>query len=239
MNAFYERAGITIHLGDCRDILPTLNEQSVALLVTDPPYGQDYQSNYRANALRRIAGDDGTLDVGAALHLAAPAIRYCRHAYVFGKFELQPPFRVCAELVWDKGMLGSGDVTSCWGPQHEPIMFALRSRDNGAVSMARGNAPARMRQGSVLRYLRPNARHVKRHPTEKPVALLRRLIESSSFPGECVLDPFVGCGSTLVASIAEGRTAVGIELDEGYAQIAAARCDRALDAMASINGALS
>lgn len=55
-------------------------------------------------------------------------------------------------------------------------------------------------------------------------------LESSSFPGELVLDPFVGSGSTLVAAVAEGRQAVGIELDEGYAQTAAARCDAAIDA---------
>jgi site-specific DNA-methyltransferase (adenine-specific) len=83
----------------------------------------------------------------------------------------------------------------------------------------------------VIRVPRPNAKQVKRHPTEKPVALLRRLIESSSLIGETVLDPFLGSGSTIVAAIAEGRKGIGIELEERYVETAVERCDKALDAM--------
>jgi site-specific DNA-methyltransferase (adenine-specific) len=63
----------------------------------------------------------------------------------------------------------------------------------------------------------------KRHPTEKPVMLLRQLIEASSLFGETVLDPFMGAGSTLVAAKAEGRKAIGVEVDERYCEIAASR----------------
>ena len=62
-----------------------------------------------------------------------------------------------------------------------------------------------------------------RHPTEKPVALMRLLIESSSLPGEIVLDPFAGVGSALVAAVVTGRRAIGIEIDKRYAEIAAER----------------
>jgi len=68
---------------------------------------------------------------------------------------------------------------------------------------------------------------VLRHPTEKPVALMRLLIESSSLPGEIVLDPFAGVGSTLVAAVVTGRRAIGIEIDERYAEIAAERLRKA------------
>jgi site-specific DNA-methyltransferase (adenine-specific) len=88
---------------------------------------------------------------------------------------------------------------------------------------------ARLRQGSILSFQRPNSRAAKRHPTEKPVGLLRRLIESSSLIGETVFDPFLGSGSTLVAAIAEDRMGVGIEIDERYAETAAKRVDTALD----------
>jgi site-specific DNA-methyltransferase (adenine-specific) len=62
-----------------------------------------------------------------------------------------------------------------------------------------------------------------RHPTEKPVPLLRQLIESSSVWGETVLDFCVGVGSTLVAARLEGRKAIGIEIDERFCEVAAER----------------
>jgi DNA modification methylase len=61
------------------------------------------------------------------------------------------------------------------------------------------------------------------HPTEKPVMLLRQLIEASSLHGDVVLDPFLGSGSTVVAARTEGRRAVGIEIEERYCEIAAKR----------------
>jgi hypothetical protein len=80
-----------------------------------------------------------------------------------------------------------------------------------------------MRRGSVLTVERPNGAGVSRHPTEKPIRLLRELIESSSKIGESVLDCFVGSGSTLEAAHLEGRTAIGIEIEERYCEIAATR----------------
>jgi site-specific DNA-methyltransferase (adenine-specific) len=82
---------------------------------------------------------------------------------------------------------------------------------------------ARIRNGSIIRQNRKTGRGVKNHPTEKPVALLSQLVESSSRPGEVVLDPFMGSGSTCVAAILAGRKTVGIELDPGYTATAVAR----------------
>lgn len=222
---YYERDGIVIYLGDCRDVLPLLPKAGADLLVTDPPYGVAYRSNYGGN-FAAIAGDEDASWVPEALGLAAEALRDKRHAYIFGPRGLvAPPFRASVELVWDKGALSMGDLSQPWAAAHEPITFAVlvRSSEKG-----RGNLPARLRSGSVLNYSRPSA---TRHPTEKPVPLLRRLIESSTLPGETVLDPFVGVGSTLVAAAVEGRGGIGIELDERYVETAAARVDKALDAL--------
>lgn len=236
---YYERDGVILHLGDCRDVLPGLERESVDLLLTDPPYGVGWQSNSRGTKFAKIEGDDGSLDVAAALVPAGLALRRNRHGYVFGAFELQHPLYAKATLTWDKELLGAGDVTSTWAPSSEPIMWVFRAADRAAANVKGGTVPARLRQGSVLRYRRPNAKQVSRHPTEKPVPLLRRLVESSSFPGEVVLDPFAGVGSTLVAAVAEGRRAVGVELDEGYAEIAASRIDAALDAVTATAGAFA
>lgn len=233
MTPYYERDGLVIYLGDCRDVLPTLDRESADLLVTDPPYGVGYRSNYGGN-FEAIAGDDDAAWVPDALRAACRVLRDKRHAYVFGPRELvAEPLRAAVELVWDKGALSMGDLTQPWAAAHEPITFAVQVRGS---EKGRGNLPARLRSGSILRYSRPAAR---RHPTEKPVALLRRLIESSSLTGEMVLDPFLGCGSTLVAAVAEGRRGIGIEMDEGYAETAAIRIDAALDAVRALERAVA
>jgi DNA modification methylase len=236
---YYERDGITIFHGDCREVLPTLERRAADLLVADPPYGVNFRSN-RGKNFGPLAGDEDAAWVPAALDLALDVLRPNRHAYVFGPEDLLPE-RLAArtELIWDKCQHGSGNLASCWGPAHEPITFAtfIPSKANRARGDGRG--VARMRSGSVLRYPRPNSTGVKRHPTEKPIPLLRRIVESSSLLGEVVLDPTVGCGSTLIAAIAEGRRGIGIELDEGFVATAAERVDAALDAMRELAPALS
>jgi site-specific DNA-methyltransferase (adenine-specific) len=69
---------------------------------------------------------------------------------------------------------------------------------------------------------------VRFHPMEKPVDILRQMVESSSMIGETVLDPFCGSGSVLLAAQLEGRVAIGIEIDERYCEIAAKRIEGAM-----------
>jgi site-specific DNA-methyltransferase (adenine-specific) len=75
----------------------------------------------------------------------------------------------------------------------------------------------------VLRVPRIIGAACQRHPTEKPVRLIRELIESSSCIDETLLDPFCGVGSALIAARVEGRLAIGIEIEEKYCEIAAKR----------------
>jgi site-specific DNA-methyltransferase (adenine-specific) len=83
-----------------------------------------------------------------------------------------------------------------------------------------------LRKGSVLRFTRPTGRKV-RHPNEKPVALCRELIESSTRQGDLVLDPFAGSGSTAVAAVLSGRRAVLVESDVRWLTLAIDRVTRA------------
>jgi site-specific DNA-methyltransferase (adenine-specific) len=116
-----------------------------------------------------------------------------------------------------------GDLAIPWAGQHEYIQFAVYFPSTADRDNDRGRLTARLRQGTILRVTRLTGNAVTDHPTEKPVALLRQLIESSSCIGETVLDMFAGVGSTLVAARVEGRRAIGIELDERYCEIAARR----------------
>lgn len=224
LELFYKSKHVTLYCGDAAAVLAALPRLEADLLATDPPYGQEWRSNRRQDRFDVLAGDDGTLDVVGVLRLALTHVKRSRHAYIFGPADLTDlPLASPVDLVWDKGIVGSGNLTLPWGPQHERIQFAVHQSSKANRESGFGGLTARLRKGSVLSFDRINGSGVKRHPTEKPVPLMRSLIESSSVIGDLVLDPFAGSGSTLVAAVAEGRRAVGVEISEAYCEVAVQR----------------
>ncbi|MCJ1709271.1 DNA methyltransferase [Microbacterium sp. VKM Ac-2923] len=223
----YESDLATIWLGDARDVLPTIPKESVDLIVTDPPYSVEWQSRRRAESFEQLLGDGDNDDdravISAVLTQCVRIVGQNRHLYVFGPAEALAGQKVSevVELVWDKGMLGSGDMTAAWGPQHERVSFCT-SKFRHAGETGKANVPTRLRKGSVLSFTRPTGRKV-RHPSEKPWPLLAELIESSSRRGDLVVDPFAGVGSTGVAAILTGRRAVLVEKDPRWLPIAVER----------------
>lgn len=226
---YYSDDTVTLYHGDCRDVLPGLPRESVDLIVTDPPYGKNWQSGFRKTRLAPIEGDDGTLDVEACITTALRVLRNQRHLYVFGPADLTlcPTINASVPIIWNKTMLGTGDLSLPWGAAHEPITFGVHVTRPAARARGTGRLAARLRKGSVITVPRANAGQLEdRHDpqqTPKPVLLLRQLIESSSCWGETVLDPFAGYGPTLTAARLEGRKAIGIEKDEATAEKAAKR----------------
>lgn len=223
----------TIIWGDCRD--PQVIAQVPAgygLLCTDPPYGANWQSSYGKN-FNKIEGDDGTVDWPMVLREwvgstgTESGLKDKRHVYVFGyrPEQLAEPLRLggTAELVWDKANTGMGDLSQPWGPAHEPITFGVHCKRASGRAAGGGRLAARLRQGSVIRVLRPNADRATRHPTEKPVPLMAQLIESSTVRGDLVVDPCAGSGTTGVAAVLEGRRCFLVEYDRGYAEMCVRR----------------
>lgn len=226
MSLLYESARARVELADARDVLAILAAESVDLVVTDPPYGVEWQSRRRAESFDTLVGD-GAADRDGIRDTLAECVRvvgHNRHLYIFGAADILDGLKISATapLIWDKVSNGSGNVGAAWSLSHEPITFAVHDGDGGKG----GDLTARLRKGSVLRHPRPTGRKV-RHPTEKPVKLITELIESSSRVGELVLDPFAGIGSTGVAAILRGRRAHLIEIDERYARLAVDRIQRA------------
>lgn len=224
--AFYEDEWTTLYLADAADVLPNVTAD---LLVTDPPYGVEYRSNFRVDKMSAIRNDKpgDSESIIETIGQAVKSLRAGRHAYVFGNLDLSKlPLCATVKLIWDKGIVGMGDLSAPWGLQHEPITFGVYRPSAANRAEGRGNLSARIRKGSVLKVTRPHSRGVARHPTEKPVMLLRQLIESSSVMGETVLDPFCGVGSTLVAARLELRKSIGIEINHEYCTIAAERLSK-------------
>jgi DNA modification methylase len=124
-------------------------------------------------------------------------------------------------LVWvkDSMVLGHADYHYA----HEPIAYARKPahgrRGRGAVGWFGGDA-----RTTVFEVPRPKAS--SEHPTAKPVELLSRLIANSSIPGDVVLDPFLGSGSTLIACEDLHRRSFGVEIDPIYVDVAVRRWER-------------
>ncbi len=135
-----------------------------------------------------------------------------RPALVFGSWRRPRPAATRAVLVWDKGDgVGMGDLSIPWKPNWEEV-YVLGSGFSGprTSGVLRGHRVASWSSGGR-----------RLHPNEKPVSLLHELI--GKCPPGLVLDPFAGSGSTLVAARNLGRAAVGVELDERWAEVAASR----------------
>ncbi|MFF7795595.1 DNA methyltransferase [Streptomyces sp. NPDC007991] len=228
----YASGQVTVIWGDCRD--PQVIAQvprEYGLLATDPPYGIGYRSNW-SKQFDQLEGDDGTVDWPAVLgEWVGPdgtrsiGMADKRHVMVFGydAEALSKPLRLSAttELIWDKVIPGSGDVSSAWATSHEPITFGVHFKRPSDRKDGRGALTARLRRGSVIRWPRPSG--VLRHPTEKPWQVMAQLIESSTVLGDLVVDPCAGSGSTGVAAILTGRRCFLVEYKREFAELTVER----------------
>ena len=206
MRPYYEHAGITIYHGSCLELVP---EWSCAdVLVTDPPYGVSFVSSKTTR--RPIHGDQDTLARDSVLEAWGD-----RPAIVFGSWRAPRPPKTRQLITWHKATVGPGmgDLSLPWGCATEEI-YVL---GNGWRGSRRANfiATHEQRGGTV------GAAALLGHPTPKPVALMRWLMECA--PDGTFSDPFMGVGATLIAAKEMGRKAIGIEIEERYCEIAAKR----------------
>jgi DNA modification methylase len=223
MTPYYQHGGITIYHGNCREVLAQLSIR-VDLVLTDPPFfmpATHYQSRVQ---YQRGWSDTSILATFWAVTLDAclPLLKRTGHFVTFCNGDSYPvfypemyrrfDFLKC--LVWDKGHVGLGRV---WRNQHE---LAIAARWNTSEFKE-----DRVLRADVFRFNATPSQH-REHPVEKPVDMLRWLIEPTTQVDGCVLDPFAGSGSTLEAAKMAGRSAVGVEGEERYCEIAAKRLEQ-------------
>lgn len=173
-------------------------------MLTDPPYGMNFQSNHRILKYERIVNDN-------ELPLATinDLILIARKAsYIFCRWDnLHEMVKPKSVLVWIKNNWSMGDLEHEHGRQWEAICFYPK-KDHKFIKRI-PDVIYNDRTGNNL------------HPTEKPIDLLMRLIDCNE--GDLVLDPFMGSGTTLRAAKDLGRKAIGIEIEEKYCEIAVKR----------------
>jgi site-specific DNA-methyltransferase (adenine-specific) len=206
-----------IILGDSVKVLPTLENKTFDLLLSDPPYGMNFKSGW--NDKEKITNDkiqDTVVLFEEVLKNAVPLLKDNAHFYLFGNIDYLPQIKPIIEkylnlknvLIWDRKVIGMGDLKS-YGFSYDIIYFGY----NKVWKDLNGN-----RDKDILSFNRvtPSANI---HPTEKPVELLEYLIKKSTNENERILEPFAGGGSTLVACKNTNRLATGIEIEEEYYNI--------------------
>ena len=239
MTPYYgPEAGITIYCGDARDLLP--NMDPVDMIFTDPPFGHN---NNNGDLIANREKALGRGEAGEARPIAndgPEANELIRWFYALTPTILRDGGCCCCccggggpdpqfarwslwmdehlefkqMVVWDKGPMGMG-----W--------HYRRSYETVLVGQKRGG-PCKWydetnQVENIIRHIPKIIPQATDHPTPKPTALSGYFIRLHTRPGEMVLDPFMGAGSTLRAAKDLGRQAIGIEISEAYCEIAARR----------------
>lgn len=225
MTPYYSNSGIQIFHADCRDILPTL--APVDLIVTDVAFEgiSGGNSPHRTSPSGILKKNDGKIFTFNSIATAEYASLFYSvlsdpaHCYVMiNNLNLEDALKDFREagfglhnvLPWIK----NNATPNRWYMKDVELILFFR----------KGKAFPITDCGEKASCLYPNPRG-KIHETEKPVSLLLKLCRNSSQPGQTVLDPFAGSGSTLLAAASIGRNAIGIEIDERYCELMVARIE--------------
>ncbi len=199
---------IDLRLGDCLELMPSIPDGSIDAVITDPPFGT------------------GQLQTKGGSYKVKPSHEY---------FEWDKWDQSWMELVMSKCMV-------VFTPPEQLPQMLSRGRLLCAVTKqgvcVKNVSPVYRVQPIVLigktpiNYLRDwceynNTGSRKNHPCEKPLEVMKWLVEMTTSPGDTILDPFMGSGTTGVACVQTGRNFIGMEIDPGYFEIAKRRIEQA------------
>ena len=237
---YYEDDQVTLYHGHCLDVFSSSSWHTDARIITDPPYGfgaYDTDIAPDLNLLSRWVSDNPTVAIfGYPEHLA----RLC------AKTGATP-----SEWVtwWPTNPMRGRDGQLQRESEHIAIFGAVpggkrvqveRSESAKRIAdvqahLGKAKAGDYRAAGDVWTDAKPGSgftTHRKLHPNEKPVSLMSKLVQLCSEPGEIVLDPFAGSGTTLVAAKSAGRRAIGVEIEEAFCEVIAMRCSQEVLAVA-------
>ena len=210
----------TLYEGDCLEVMRELPSESVDAVVTDPPYmiGASSVGDPRTKAGTWADMENAAFWFSAWMRECKRLLKPTGYLLVFGNWRSIPtliralslaelPATSC--MIWDKLWIGPSGPAQL-RPRYEIVMFAAMPQARIEDRSAPDILAYKWQAGSMK---------TTKHPAEKPVGLLTQLIELVARPGEIVLDPFAGSGTTLVAAFKTGRNAIGIEREPEYCEI--------------------
>lgn len=210
-----------IYEGNCLEQLEKVKDNTVSCLVIDPPYGIDFQSNFKLAKHDKIEKDnqDAFNLLDKSLEKVKPKMLQDSHVYIFTHWKVlefvkpivEKHFEVKNVLIWNKNNWSMGDLEGNYAEKHEMIIFASQ----GKRKLLGDSRPV-----NVLDFERTTNSN---HPTEKPVSLIQELIKNSTIEGELVLDYFAGSGSTMLATKQLMRKGLAIESKKEYIEIIKSR----------------
>lgn len=215
---------IDLRHGDCLEVMKDIPDESIDLVVTDPPYLINYKTNYRNDKTHRFAkeimGENSPEVISKAIKEFYRVMKNDTALYLFCspdkvdffKKEVEKYFKIKNIIIWKKNNWTAGDLYAQFGKQYEMIILANKGR-------AKFNGK---RITDIWEFDRVVGKK-QLHQNQKPVNLLEQCILKHSNENDTVLDAFMGSGSTGVACINTNRNFIGIELDEDYFEIAKER----------------
>ena len=208
--------------GDCFEVMKDWPDNCVDLVLTDPPYGIDYQSAWRTDRALwkpKIANDklpytDWIKEAYRLNNISGRCVTFCRWD-VEDEFRyalVASGYQIKSEIVWDKLIHGMGDLNGEFAPQHENLLYATKGRYKFT-----GKRPT-----TIIREQRVMPEKLK-HPNEKPLGIGIKIIRALTNSEDIVFDCMCGVGTFCVAAKMLGRRYIGIDISEKYCEIARQR----------------
>ena len=238
----------TLYDGDCLEILPTLKEKSIDLIFADPPYNLS-NGGITCQAGRMVSVNKGTWDKSNGIEIdhefTIKWLSECqrvlkddgtiwvsgtRHSIFSVGFAMQKlGYKLLNEISWFKPNAAPNLSCRYFTHSHETIIWAAKnSKSKHKFNYKLMKEMAGGKQMRSLWTITTPARKEKifgKHPTQKPLALLERIILSSTDQNDIVLDPFTGSSTTGVAAVRHNRKFIGIDNEQEYLELSVKRIE--------------
>lgn len=219
---------MSIQLGSAFDLLPTVPEASIRLLLTDPPYAVSRKNGLKSMGRSGIDFGDWDYDFDQLgwLSLAAPAICPGGSIVIFNDWKnlgdiakelTRLRFEVKRKLIWQKSNPSPRNLNRSFVQGTEEAIWAVKKSNK--TKWVFNRRPGNAYETGIFKF---PVQTKKKHPTKKPDGLFQAIIEILTNPGDTVLDPFAGSGTTAYAAEVSGRKHLSFELNPEYHQLAIA-----------------